>query len=357
MESLIDRLRDAKSLAKLVGETPAFLKAIRHLPDVAKSEATALITGETGTGKELVARAIHYLSPRAGFPFIPVHCGSLPDTLLESELFGHERGAFTDAHAQRLGLIAQVEKGTLFLDEVETMSSKAQVALLRVLQDKKFRALGSSCEQQADIRIVAASNAPLNQLVQAGTFRADLYYRLCVFSIRLPPLRERKGDIMTLSHHFLKKHASADRPEPQLSPDAYEALLAYDWPGNVRELESAIIRGIHLSQTNLIEVKALGIPSIRESEENLPITIVSTEECSFKTMKQRMIETFEREYLSQLMREHRGNVSQAATAAGKERRDLGKLLKKHRIDPRLFINLSEGRMSRTFDSKFYASDN
>jgi DNA-binding NtrC family response regulator len=347
MESLIERLRDAQALAKLVGDAPAFLNAIRHLPDVAKSEASVLITGETGTGKELAARAIHYLSVRAAFPFVAVHCGSLPDTLLESELFGHERGAFTDAHAQRHGLIAQAEKGTLFLDEVETMTLKAQVALLRVLQDKKFRALGSSREQQADIRVVAATNAPLEHLVQAGTFRADLYYRLCVFSVHLPPLRERKGDIIPLSRHFLKKHVPrtparrdgvSDKtgPELQLAPDACEALLAYDWPGNVRELESAIIRGIHLSQTNLIEVKDLGIPSAIESQQNLPVTIVSTEACSFKVMKQKMIEMFEQDYLNRLMREHQGNVSHAAAAAGKERRELGKLLKKYRIDPKFF---------------------
>ncbi|MCI0694767.1 sigma-54 dependent transcriptional regulator [candidate division KSB1 bacterium] len=337
MESLIERLRDAQALAKLVGEAPAFLKAIRHVPDVANSDATVLITGETGTGKEMVARAIHYLSPRAGSPFVPVHCGSLPDTLLESELFGHERGAFTDAHAQRRGLIAQAEMGTLFLDEVEAMSLKAQVALLRVLQDKKFRALGSSHEQHADIRVVAATNAPLKQLVQAGTFRVDLYYRLCVFSVHLPPLRERKGDIITLTGHFLKKHAPREAgSELQLTSEAHETLLAYDWPGNVRELESAIIRGIHLSRANLIEVKDLGIPSAMGSQQNLPITIVSTEECSFKAMKQRMIETFEREYLHRLMSEHQGNVSHAAVAAGKERRELGKLLKKYRIDPGLF---------------------
>jgi DNA-binding NtrC family response regulator len=336
MESLIKRLRDAQALAKLVGDAPTFLNSIRHLPDMAKSEASVLIAGETGTGKELVARAIHYLSPRAGSPFIPVHCGSLPDTLLESELFGHERGAFTDARTQRHGLIIQAEKGTLFLDEVETMTLKAQVALLRVLQDKKFRALGSSQEQQADIRVVAATNAPLEQLVQAGTFRADLYYRLCVFSVHLPPLRERKRDIIALSHYFLKKHAPAGRPELQLAPEAREALLAYDWPGNVRELESAIIRGIHLSQANLIEAKDLGIPSATESQPDLPVTIVSTEACSFKIMKQRMIETFEREYLNRLMREHQGNVSQAALAAGKERRELGKLLTKYQIDPKQF---------------------
>ncbi|MCI0694754.1 sigma-54 dependent transcriptional regulator [candidate division KSB1 bacterium] len=336
MESLIERLRDAQALAKLVGDAPTFLNAIRHLPDVAKSEASVLITGETGTGKELAARAIHYLSPRAGSPFVPVHCGSLPDTLLESELFGHERGAFTDARTQRHGLIVQAEKGTLFLDEVEAMTLKAQVALLRVLQDKRFRALGSSREQQADIRVVAATNAPLEQLVQAGTFRADLYYRLCVFSVHLPPLRERKGDIMALTTHFLKKNAPAGRTALQLAPEAREALQAYDWPGNVRELESAIIRGIHLSRTSLIEVKDLGIPSAIESRQNLPVTIVSTEECSFKVMKQRMIETFEREYLHRLMHEHQGNVSQAALAAGKERRDLGKLLKKYQIDPNQF---------------------
>jgi DNA-binding NtrC family response regulator len=341
MKNLIERLRDAQALAKLVGEAPAFLEAIRHLPDVAKSEATVLITGETGTGKELVARAIHYLSARAGFPFVPVHCGSLPDTLLEDELFGHKRGAFTDAHAQRKGLIAQSEGGTLFLDEVETMTLKAQVALLRVLQDKKFRALGSSSEQQADIRVVAATNAPLEQLVHAGSFRADLYYRLCVFSVHLPPLRERRGDIIGLARFFLKKHTPASRPGLQLTPDACEALLAYDWPGNVRELESAIIRGIHLSQTNQIKVEDVGIPSASESQQgdavtDIPVTIVSAESCSLKAMKQKMIETFEREYLSRLMRVHQGNVSQAALAAGKERRELGKLLKKYQIDPKRF---------------------
>jgi DNA-binding NtrC family response regulator len=337
MDSLIERLRDTQALAKLVGEAPAFLNAIRHVPEVAKSEATVLITGETGTGKELVARAIHYLSPRSGFPFVPVHCGSLPDMLLEDELFGHERGAFTDAHAQRRGLIAQAEKGTLFLDEVEAMSLKAQVALLRVLQDKRFRTLGSSREQEADIRVVAATNAPLEQLVQAGSFRADLYFRLRVFSVHLPPLRERKGDIMTLSRHFLKKHAPREAgPELQLAPDAREALLVYDWPGNVRELENAIIRGLHLSQTNPIDAKDLGIPSATESQPDLPVTIVSTEACSFKVMKQKMIEMFELNYLNCLMREHQGNVSHAAAAAGKERRELGKLLKKYQIDPRLF---------------------
>jgi len=221
------------------------------------------------------------------------------------------------------------------------------VALLRVLQDKKFRSLGSSREQEANIRVVAATNAPLDQLVQAGSFRADLYYRLRVFSVHLPPLRERKGDIMPLAYHFLKKHAPADQPELQLAAGAREALLAYDWPGNVRELESAIIRGIHLSRTSLIEVEDLGIPFEFEieNEQDLPLTVVLTESYSFKDMKQKMIETFEQDYLNRLMRAHQGNVSHAALTAGKERRDLGKLLKKYRIDPKLFHSSSRGRLN------------
>jgi DNA-binding NtrC family response regulator len=336
MESWVERAGDVQALAKLIGAAPAFLEAIRHLPNVAKSEASVLITGETGTGKELVARAIHCLSPRAALPFVPVHCGSLPDTLLESELFGHERGAFTGAHTQRHGLIAQAEKGTLFLDEVETMTAKAQVALLRVLQDKKFRALGSSREQQADVRIVAATNAPLKQLVRAGSFRADLYYRLSVFSVHLPPLRERRGDITLLSRYFLKRHAPQGRQDLQLTSKAREALLAYDWPGNVRELESAIIRGIYLSRTNLIDAWDCGISSEVASQQNLTVNIVTSEMCSFKSMKKKMVERFEMEYLNRLMRLHQGNVTHAALAAGKERRELGKLLKKYQIDPKRF---------------------
>ena len=336
MERLVEQLRDSKALANLIGNAPIFLKAIEPLPAMAKSDATALINGETGTGKELVARAIHYLSPRAGFPFVPVNCGSLPDSLLEDTLFGHERGAFTDAHAQRRGLIADAEKGTLFLDEVEALSPKAQVVLLRFLQEKSFRAVGSSREQQANVRVVAATNAPLDEMVNEGSFRNDLYYRLCVFAIDLPTLRDRKDDIILLTRHFLEKHAPAGRQALQLAPAACKALFDYDWPGNVRELENAIIRGIHLSTTNLIEVEDLNIPSERGGLEEIPVTVITSELRSFKITKQRMIESFEREYLSRLMLRHNGNVSHAAVAAGKERRDLGKLLKKYQIDPKQF---------------------
>ncbi len=334
MEKLISRLRDIGALAKLIGGAPAFLKATSHLPVAASSDAAVLISGETGTGKELVAHVIHYLSKRAPFAFVPVNCGALPDTLLENELFGHERGAFTDAHARRTGLLSEASNGTLFLDEVDTLTAKAQIALLRVLQDKKFRAIGSSREQQVNLRIVAATNADLEALVRAGTFRTDLYYRLCVFSVHLPPLRERREDIPLLASWFLKKHVPDDLPARQLSPAALAALLDYDWPGNIREMENAIIRGIHLAQTDQIEVADLGLD--RKAKRPSATAAATTSFHSFKLRKQEVIEAFERDYLTRLLRAHQGNVSQAARAAGKERRDLGKLLKKYRLDPRLF---------------------
>lgn len=361
MEVLVERLREAQAQAKLVGNAPAFLKAIKHLPAVARSEAAVLIIGETGTGKELVARAIHYLSERAALPFVPVNCGSHPDTLFEDEFFGHERGAFTDAHTRRHGLIAQAEKGTLFLDEIEVLTPKAQVSLLRVLQDKIYRAIGSSFEQQADVRIVAATNANLEELVRSGSFRADLYYRLSVFIINPPPLRNRKSDIIPLVRHFLQKHTPANRAALFISPEVREALLSYDWPGNVRQLENAVISAIHLCQTNKIEIDDLGVPSITAKRHDLGSND-SAESLSFKEMKQKAIEAFEIDYLKSLMQEHRGNVTHAALASGKERRDLGRMLKKYRIDPKLFdrrmgrSNFTNGRQTKHDVGNFSGAD-
>ena len=331
MKNLINHLRDTQAMASLIGDSPAFVKAIGQLPAIAKAEATVLISGETGTGKELIARAIHYLSTRCAFAFIPVNCGSLTDSLLGDDIFGHERGSFTDAHSRREGLIAQADKGTLFLDEVDSLTTTAQVPFLRFLQDQRYRLVGSSCEKQADVRIVAATNTSLDQLLGAGTFRRDLYYRLNVFSIKLPPLRNRREDILALAAHFLKKHTPPDKLEPQLSPSAGASLLSYDWPGNIRELENAITRAIHLCQTDTIEIEDLGI---RSKAENLPDSspFATRRLRSLKAMKQEMIEAFERNYLTRLMCENEWNVSHAARAAGKERRDLGKLLKKYRLD-------------------------
>ena len=322
-------------LSKLVGRAPALLRMIEQIPAVAASGAPVLVVGETGTGKELVARAVHYLSPRAESPFVAVNCGALPETLLEDELFGHERGAFTSADSRRIGLIEQAERGTLFLDEVDTLSAKAQVDLLRVLQDKKYRAIGSSREREVSVRIVAATNVPLDQLMRSGGFRADLYYRLCVFLLNLPPLRSRKEDIPALAAHFLRKHATGGRPALPLASSATAALLAWDWPGNVRELENAIIRGIHLCGSDRIEACDLGLMPPTSSPV-LAVEPTPSRTLSFRAMKQATIEIFERSYLSRLMSEHRGNVSQAARASGKERRDLGKLLRKYQLDPKSF---------------------
>jgi DNA-binding NtrC family response regulator len=335
LESAIGRLQANSAQERLIGAAPVFARAIAQLPAVANAEATVLISGETGTGKELVARAIHYGGPRASFPFVAVNCGALPDTLLEDELFGHERGAFTDARSRRTGLIAEAQRGTLFLDEVESLTPRGQVALLRVLQTKTFRALGASREQSADVRFVAATNVSLPSMMHAGAFRTDLYYRLCVFSIELPALRERRTDIALLAAHFLKRHALVNAPPKTLSPAAQAVLVAYDWPGNVRELENAILRAVHLAHTDSIQVEDLGLPSSLEEAIDRA-AVVGADVQSFRELKKLTIEAFEREYLTSLMAMHHGNVSHAARASGKERRDLGKLLKKYRLDPKVF---------------------
>jgi DNA-binding NtrC family response regulator len=324
-------LQHLHDIGNLVGEAPRFVKAVAQLPAIASSEATVLIAGETGTGKELIARAVHYLGKRSMYPFVAVSCACFQPTLVEDELFGHERGAFTDAHARRVGLIAHAERGTLFLDEVDALSPSAQAALLRVMQDKRYRPVGSNTERQADVRIVAATNARLDPALQTGQFRADLYYRLCVFVVNLPPLRERREDILSLAEHFLRKHAASDAPIPSLSARARDALLAYDWPGNVRELENAMTRSIHYCQGGVIDAEDLAM------EPDRPACSVPPSPGVFKAAKRQAIEVFERTYLGRLMAEHNGNVSRAAHAAGKERRDLGRLLKKHQIDPRHFL--------------------
>ena len=346
VEGLVARLRDAQALGKLVGRSAAFLSAIEPVPAVAKSDATVLITGETGTGKELVAHALHYLSARAGHPFSPVNCGSLPDTLLEDELFGHEAGAFTDARSRRQGLLAESERGTLFLDEVDSLSPRGQAAFLRLLEDRKFRPLGSSRQQQADVRFLAACNRPLEELVRTGAFRSDLYYRLSTITIRLPPLRERRDDIPLLVDRFLEKHTPPGQAVPRLAADALAALVACDWAGNVRELESVILRGILLGDKKTVRRKDLRLPaaapppaaSLPAEDRAVPLAVATDAGASYQSLKRQAVDEFERQYLTRLMEQHRGNVSQAARASGKERRELGRLLKKHQLDRAVFLS-------------------
>jgi DNA-binding NtrC family response regulator len=337
-EDAVLRRRRAQVLDKLIGEAAPFVQIRDQLSRLSDSEATVLISGETGTGKELTARALHYLSAKGGFPFVAVNCAALPDTLLEDELFGHERGAFTDAHAARSGLLAQAHRGTIFLDEVESLTARAQGALLRVLHDRTFRTLGSSVERSVDVRFVAATNIDLAALVQRGLFRADLFYRLRVLWLELPPLRERRGDIPRLSAHFLAKHART-RPAPVLSPAAASALMEFDWPGNIRELENAIVRALHLVDGAVIEPHHLGLPAA-STAAGLSVTWTDGERLSFKESKRRFVDAFEREYLARVIAESGGNVTKAALAAQKERRELGKLLKKHGLNAKDFARLN-----------------
>jgi DNA-binding NtrC family response regulator len=284
---------------------------------------------------------VHYLGPRAAHPFVPLNCGALPDTLLEDELFGHERGAFTDARERRSGLLSQAERGTLFLDEIDSLTPRAQVALLRILQGGTYRALGGDRERPVDVRFVAATNAWLPSLVASGRFRSDLYYRLSVLTIHLPPLRQREEDILPLAVHFLAKHYDGPTP-PRFSSEAEHALLSYSWPGNVRELENVVQRAIAMARLPVISEADLGLMTPTDdppaASPTPPGPDASTESrlLPFNEAKRAVVDAFERDYLQQALREHRGNVSRAAQSARKERRDFGRLLKKHQLDPREF---------------------
>jgi DNA-binding NtrC family response regulator len=329
-DRLTRQLVKAQALSRLIGAAPVFRAAIETVEIAAESDAPVLITGETGTGKELIARAVHYLGDRAAFPFVAINCGALTDTLLSDELFGHERGAFTDAHRPRIGLLAQADRGTVLLDEVDALTPRGQVALLRVLQDRRFRPLGSNVERLVDVRFLAASNASLRDSIESGVFRADLYYRLSVFSIALPPIRERGRDVLPLARHFLDLHAPQAKRGLRLSREAEETLLAHDWPGNVRELENVILRAAWLCKTDCIEAAHLGLA------RRISPTSAATPIGPFKALKANALRVFERQYLEQLLAATEGNVTKAALTSGKERRDLGRLLKKHQIEPRAF---------------------
>lgn len=313
---------EARAFAQLIGEDPGFLALKRKIPSVARFESTVLLTGETGTGKERFARALHYSSRRAGNPFLAVNCGAIPEELFESELYGHKRGAFTGAFSERPGLIAEAENGTLFLDEIETLSLSGQVKLLRFLQDQTYYSVGSARPKQANVWILASTNMELPRKIQEGTFREDLYYRLAVISLALPALRERRSDIPLLAAHFWRLYsARAGRANNELSPEIIDALRGHSWPGNVRELENVVQQLAVLSESDDLRPEDLPIPRAGPSKSRV----------SFSEMKARIIEEFERSYLTDLLRSHRGNVTRAAREAGKDRRALGRLIKKYQI--------------------------
>jgi DNA-binding NtrC family response regulator len=321
-------------LEQLIGTEPAFVRIVETLPQIAASEMPVLITGETGTGKDLFARAIHHLSGRSRYPFIPADCGALPGHLFENELFGHVRGAFTDARTNQKGLVAMAEGGTLFLDEIDALSMEAQTKLLRFLQDRTYKQLGAETFSRAKVQIIAATNQNLDQLIVENRFRSDLFFRLSVLEIDLPPLRRRRGDIKQLAQHCLARiNSSTKNAAKSFSPAALRKLTLHYWPGNIRELFNVVQRAFVLCQSNVILPRHLVIRSSQlgwQPDE------------SFIQAKKRVVEAFERKYLHTLLYESGGNISLAARTAGKERRAFGRLVKKYGIDPRRYRDSSQG---------------
>jgi two-component system response regulator GlrR len=327
----IEALKKKAALCLIVGQSKA-VEAVRQQIEVLSSyKVSVLICGETGTGKELAARAIHYLSDRARGPFVPANCGAIPENLFENELFGHVRGAFTDARLLQAGLVQEAEGGTLFLDEIGAISPYNQVKLLRLLQDSEYKRLGDARPHKANVRIVAATNRDLPALVKEGAFREDLYYRLDVASLRIPPLRERTEDIPLLVEHFRKKYtAEYGKVVEGFSRRAMRELLQYPWPGNIRELENRLQNMILMAPGPIIDV------------ENIHLTHFSSPgplkvEC-FTVAKRRTIESFENDYLTRLLTRHRGDVASAAREAGKSRTGLWNLIKKRGLSPRDFAD-------------------
>lgn len=316
------QVKEELGMRQLVGESEAFLAEIEKLPLVAKCDASILITGDTGTGKELCARAIHYLSPRAGHSFLAVNCGAIPPDLIENELFGHVSGAFTGAKTTRRGLIDETNGGTLFLDEVDCLPLMAQVKFLRFLQEREFRPLGATKTRKADVRVIAATNVNCEAAVREGKLRQDLYYRLNVIQLKLPSLQERREDIPLLAHHFLNKYAlEFNKQVTGFSPDAIRKLILYDWPGNIRELEHVIMRAIVLSTKPIICAASIAI----SESESVPLAE------SFQEAKNRMVDQFEKTYIKGLLLSNHCNISRSAKAAQKNRRAFFELIRKHHI--------------------------
>lgn len=310
----------------LIGHSAPFRAALGLLQQCAAVDATVLLCGETGTGKELAARAIHYLSARRRGPFVPVNCGALPDSLLEAELFGHTRGAFTDARTDSRGLIGLAQGGTLFFDEVDALSPRAQTAILRFVQDHSYRPVGAGRTECADLRLVAATNADLEALVHQGRFRQDLLFRLNLLAVPLPPLRDREDDALLLARAFLQRLVAQYRSEPRtLAAATVRALLhAHPWPGNVRELEHLVHRAFLLQRGEVVD---LGLADTAPSADGPALP--HRADLAFAEAKSQAIAAFERGYLRDVLQQAGGNLSLAARLAGQERSRFGKLVRKH----------------------------
>ena len=334
VEKVRHRLLLKHSRRKLIGEDPAFVKLLDRAQQIAAYDIPVLLLGETGTGKELFARTLHYSSPRAREPFLPVNCAAIPSDLVESELFGHAKGAFTHAIERREGLIKSANRGTLFLDEVDSIPPAMQAKLLRFLEEREFRPLGMSQTFKADVRIVAAGRHDLAKRVHEGTFRDDLFYRLNVVSLLLPALRHRRQDIPLLARHFVRKYArQLSKRVVGFGGGVVGQLINYDWPGNIRQLENTIYHSVVVCQNSTIGLRDLHLDYGTERE-----TDVHPENLSFKEAKAKAVQEFERHYITALLRQHNGNISRAARSAQKHRRAFWELIKKHDIQPQQAVS-------------------
>ncbi len=317
-EQLKNKIDEIIRPDNLIGESPEMSKVFSLINTVSATDTTIMIRGESGTGKELVAKAIHINSRRKYFPIITVNCGALAESLLESELFGHEKGAFTGAHYKRKGKFEMANGGTIFLDEIGTISPKMQVELLRVIETKQFSRVGGNDLIKSDFRVIAATNEALEDAVKAGRFREDLYYRLDVFTIYIPPLRDRLKDIPILAYHFLEKFSSSmNKKVKDISPEAMEFLLKHNWPGNVRELENAIERAVVVTKTECIEVDAL------------PFHINSNKR-GFESDDQSLA-SMERHHIALVLKDHNWNITRSAEALGIDRVTLYNKISKYNL--------------------------
>ncbi|MDX1695551.1 MAG: sigma 54-interacting transcriptional regulator [Ketobacteraceae bacterium] len=307
----------------IITRSPKMYRVLDQARLVAKSDVSVLISGESGTGKELLAKTIHQVSERSGGPFVPINCGAMPEELLESELFGHKKGAFTGATADHKGLFMAAEKGTLFLDEVGDMPMSLQVKLLRVLQERQIRPVGSTQYHEVNVRLLAATHKDLLEEVERGNFREDLYYRLNVVNLSLPSLSERKEDIPLLINHYLNAIAGrTGQPVKRFAKDALSLMIQYNWPGNVRQLTNVIEQVVALSTSRVVSLQLVEDAVRHQGNTILPLTEAKRQ--------------FEKEYVEQLLRTTSGNMTLAAKLAQRNRSDFYKILKRHGIDPDLF---------------------
>jgi DNA-binding NtrC family response regulator len=322
--SLRQQLNARFGLENIVGESPAMKEIFEVVQQVAPTRATVLVTGESGTGKELIAKAVHQLSPRAKQPFVTVHCAALAPTLLESELFGHERGAFTGAHERRIGRFEQAQGGTLFLDEIGEIDATVQVKLLRFLGERTFERVGSNKTLTADVRLVAATNKNLEELVKTGKFREDLFFRLRVVEIELPPLRERSGDIPLLAHNFLREFAKENgKPVTDFTVEALETLMHFSWPGNVRELRTAIEHAVVLCRGERVSVRDLP-PSVRGGAAAADTRLLQGKDLTIKDAEKQLI--------IRALKETDGNRTRAAQKIGMSRRTFHRKLHEYHLE-------------------------